>query len=92
MAVGNQEKNLFRKFQNFFADLSTEKLNEIKNLFEKGLHFYRGQKWEESEKCFSECAAKYNDLPSVVFLDRIRHFKNNPPSKNWDGVFKMSVK
>ena len=59
---------------------------------EKGLHFYRGQKWDESEKCFSECAAKYNDLPSVVFLDRIRHFKNNPPPKDWDGVFKMSVK
>ena len=81
-----QQKNLAEK------NKASEKLNEIKNLFEKGLHFYRGQKWEESEKCFSECAVKYNDLPSVVFLDRIRHFKNNPPPKDWDGVFKMSVK
>ena len=71
---------------------SSEKLIEIKTLFEKGLELYRAQKWNESEKFFSECALKYNDLPSVVFLDRISHFKNNPPPKDWDGVFKMSVK
>ena len=71
---------------------ATDKLTEIKTLFEQGLALYREQKWEESEKSFSECALKYNDLPSVVFLDRINHFKNNPPPADWDGVFKMSVK
>ncbi|WP_407425178.1 adenylate/guanylate cyclase domain-containing protein [Treponema sp.] len=71
---------------------ASPKLTEIKNLFEEGLKYYREQKWEKSEKYFSECASKYNDLPSVVFLDRINHFKNNPLPKDWDGVFKMSVK
>lgn len=71
---------------------ASDKLTEIKTLFEKGLELYRAQNWEESEKCFSECALKYNDLPSVVFLDRISHFKSNPPPEDWDGVFKMSVK
>lgn len=71
---------------------TTEKLTEIKAMFEKGLDFYRKQKWDESEACFSECALKYNDMPSVVFLDRIRHFKVNPPPADWDGVFKMAVK
>lgn len=71
---------------------ASEKLMEIKELFESGLELYRKQKWEKSEACFSECALKYNDMPSVVFLDRIRHFKANPPEKNWDGVFKMVVK
>lgn len=71
---------------------AADKLIEIKTLFEQGLSLYRGQKWAESEKCFTECAAKYNDLPSVVFLDRINHFKSNPPPSDWDGVFKMSVK
>mgnify|MGYP002623873555 CR=1 FL=1 len=71
---------------------AAEKLLEIKNMFEQGLELYRAQKWAESEKFFSECAGKYNDLPSVVFLDRINHFKTNPPPKDWDGVFKMSVK
>ena len=73
-------------------DKAAEKLLEIKSLFERGLELYRAQKWEESETCFSECALKYNDMPSVVFLDRINHFKTNPPSEDWDGVFKMTVK
>lgn len=71
---------------------AADKLCEIKGLFERGLALYREQRWDESEKCFAECAAKYNDLPSVVFLDRINHFKANPPPPGWDGVFKMSVK
>ena len=73
-------------------DKAASKLLEIKELFEKGLALYRNQKWDESEKYFSECSSKYNDLPSVVFLDRVSHFKKNPPPKDWDGVFKMAVK
>ena len=71
---------------------AVDKLMEIKALFERGLEFYRAQKWELSEECFSECAVKYNDMPSVVFMDRISHFKQNPPPEDWDGVFKMTVK
>lgn len=74
------------------SKIAAEKLLEIKNLFESGLSLYREQKWDESEEKFSECALKYNDMPSVVFLDRIRHFKKNPPDENWDGVFKMKSK
>lgn len=74
------------------SKIAAEKLLEIKELFENGLSLYREQKWDESEEKFSECALKYNDMPSVVFLDRIRHFKKNPPGENWDGVFKMNSK
>ncbi|MBQ4378965.1 MAG: adenylate/guanylate cyclase domain-containing protein [Treponema sp.] len=81
-----QEKSNARKSEN------EEKLLDIQSLFEKGLSFYREQNWDESEKYFSVCAMKYNDMPSIAFLDRIRHFKANPPPKDWDGVFKMSVK
>lgn len=74
------------------SKIAADKLMEIKTLFEKGLHLYRKQDWDESEKCFSLCALKYSDMPSVVFMDRIRHFKKNPPRENWDGVFKMASK
>ena len=74
------------------AKFAAEKLSEIKEIFEKGLSLYREQKWDESEKCFSLCAQKYNDMPSVVFIDRIRHFKENPPAADWDGVFKLKSK
>lgn len=74
------------------SKMAAEKLLDIKSLFEQGLSFYRVQKWDESEEKFSECALKYNDMPSVVFLDRIRHFKKNPPPADWDGVFKLNSK
>lgn len=74
------------------ASDAQDKLYEIKNLFEKGLNFYRKQNWEKAEMYFSECEKKYADMPSIIFLDRIKHFKKNPPPKKWDGVFIMSVK
>ena len=72
--------------------LASDKLFEIKDLFEKGLAAYRKQQWDKAEEMFRLCNEKYTDMPSVVFLDRIEHFKNNPPPKKWDGVFIMKVK
>ncbi len=71
---------------------AVDKLFEIKDLFEKGLSAYRKQSWDKAEEMFQLCNEKYQDMPSVVFLDRISHFKTNPPPKKWDGVFEMKVK
>ena len=71
---------------------ATDKLFEIKDLFEKGLAAYRKQAWDNAEEMFQLCNEKYQDMPSVVFIDRIAHFKTNPPPKKWDGVFELKVK
>ena len=71
---------------------AVDKLFEIKDLFEKGLAAYRKQDWNKAEEMFRLCNEKYHDMPSVVFLDRVRHFKTTPPPKKWDGVFEMKVK
>lgn len=68
------------------------KLLEIKALFEKGLAFYRKQKWDNARILFEACAQKYNDAPSKVFLKRIEHFQNIEIPKKWNGVFVMHVK
>lgn len=67
-------------------------LFEIKILFEKGLEQYREKNWEEALKYFKENLEKYNDKPSQIFIERIKHFVVNPPEENWDGVFRMTVK
>lgn len=72
--------------------MASDKLFEIKDLFEKGLAAYRKKDWDKAEEMFRLCNEKYTDMPSVVFLERIEHFKNNPPPKKWDGVFVMKVK
>lgn len=71
---------------------ASDKIIEIKTLFEKGLRFYRKKQWEKSIVYFTECYEKFNDLPSKVFIDRIKHFKITPPPTRWNGVFEMKVK
>lgn len=72
--------------------MASDKLYDIKDLFEKGLNFYRKQDWDKALQMFHSCNEKYQDMPSVVFIDRISHFKTNPPPKKWDGVFVMNIK
>ncbi len=74
------------------SEESSENVINIKNLFESGLEKYRKQKWDEAEKFFKECAQKYHDAPSEVFLRRIMHFRISAVDKNWNGVFVMNVK
>lgn len=69
-----------------------EHIADIKKLFEKGLSYYRKRKWKSAEKYFSECAEKYNDAPSKVFLRRVAHYQVSPPKPRWSGVFVMNVK
>jgi len=73
-------------------DEASDKIMEIKDLFEAGLDYYRMKDWDKAEESFRECNTKYNDMPSIVFLDRIMHFKFNPPAEDWDGVFTLKVK
>ena len=73
-------------------NIAEDKIYEIKDVFEKGLEFYRAQQWKEAYAQFQLNAKKYNDYPSIIFMDRIKHFKKNPPPAEWDGVFVMKAK
>jgi class 3 adenylate cyclase len=70
----------------------TGHLNELKNSFEEGLGLYRQQQWDAAARCFSTLVTGYSDGASAVFLDRIAHFKKNPPPADWNGVFVMTTK
>ena len=74
------------------AQKTSDKLYDLKEVFEKGLGYYRQRKWKTAEKYFSECVEKYNDQPAKVFLDRIAHYRSSPPPADWKGVFAMRMK
>ena len=81
---------IFEVFQ--IKENAQENLLNIKALFEKGLGLYRNKKWDEALFYFENCKEKYLDGPSSIFIERINHFKINPPPQKWDGVFEMKVK
>ncbi|HQC10828.1 MAG TPA: adenylate/guanylate cyclase domain-containing protein, partial [Smithellaceae bacterium] len=61
--------------------------------FGKGLALYREAKWDEAIAAFqSVLAARPNDTPSKVYVERCKNLKENPPAEPWDGVFVMTKK
>lgn len=71
---------------------ASPKLDEIRDIFEKGLACYRKREWEKAAAYFKKDVEKYKDGPSQAFLERLQHFSANPPPDDWDGVFRMTVK
>jgi adenylate cyclase len=62
--------------------------------FEQGLRLYQAQRWDEAEAKFKAAIAARggNDPPSDVYLERIEHFRHEPPPPNWDGVYEFKTK
>jgi adenylate cyclase len=61
--------------------------------YEKGLHAYRQQKWDEAAAEFRETLNTLpDDGPARVMSSRCRGFRENPPPKDWDGVFQQLTK
>ncbi len=71
---------------------SNEKLERMKKVFEESLALYRKQKWDAAAKGFAILVKDYKDETSEVFLGRIAEFRENPPDKDWDGVFHRTSK
>ena len=74
------------------GNVAQDKLKAYK-FFSKGLQLYRNQNWDESRKYFFHANKLLKgDGASQVFYERCKQFKENPPAKDWDGVYQMSSK
>ena len=61
--------------------------------YEEGMRQYRERDFVAAEVAFSKAvAAKPDDGPSRLFLERSRDLVVDPPSAAWDGVFVMTRK
>ena len=71
--------------------LGSDKLYEL-DLHEQALKSYRNQDWDMASKQFKALDKLAPSVLSALYLGRIKQFKQNPPSKNWDGVFNYETK
>jgi adenylate cyclase len=53
------------------------------------LRAYRGQDWQSARTLIETCIAVDPSLEALydVYRDRIGNYEQNPPGKNWDGVY-----
>jgi adenylate cyclase len=68
-------------------------INEALGYFKEGLECYRGQRWDAAIAAFSEVLRlNPNDKASSIYVDRSRHFADNPPPEAWGGEWVMETK
>jgi len=73
------------------AEQSADRLREAAG-FEAAFADYQAQRWDEAEiKLMGLRKANARKLYDV-YLDRVTHFRFNPPPSDWDGVFTFTSK
>lgn len=73
------------------GELSPERLKEAE-LFEAAFADYQAQRWDEAEIKLMELGRLQPRKLYEVYLDRVTHFRFNPPGAEWDGVFTFTTK
>jgi adenylate cyclase len=68
---------------------SSEELSELESLAQHAFDLYRQQQWQQA-------LTVYRKLPwsqfVAVYEQRIAHFLQNPPGKDWDGIYTFQTK
>lgn len=66
---------------------------EVLNHFSNGIEYYTSGNWDKAINSFEEALKLHpGDKPSMVYLERCRSLKANPPKDHWDGIWVMDHK
>ncbi|HKU70966.1 MAG TPA: hypothetical protein VJQ51_09015, partial [Burkholderiales bacterium] len=62
-------------------------------LWNQALTYYRGQQWDQAELQLLNLKKTASDGGLYdEFLDRIAHWRKEPPGEGWDGAWKFETK
>jgi len=81
-----------------YKDKVDEKTLELLKIFENGLNLYSEQNWDKASIQFKKAEAledhftSRNTTPSSVYIERCAMFEENPPDKDWGGIWTMISK
>ncbi len=71
----------------------SENKKKVLEWFAEGRKSYKLMKFEEAMNFFSKALkVDSEDGPSRVYYARCKHYVENPPAEDWDGVFVMKTK
>jgi adenylate cyclase len=74
------------------GQVEKSKLDEMK-LWSQVLKLYRSQDWDMAElQLLNLKKATPDGTLYAEFLERVAHFRSNPPEKGWDGAWKFETK
>ena len=71
----------------------SETKKKVLELFNEGRKNYKLMKFEAAKDLFAKALnVDPEDGPSKVYFARCKHYLQNPPPDDWDGVFVMKTK
>lgn len=71
----------------------SEAKRQILELFAQGRRHYKLMEFGKARDCFLKALEiDAEDGPSKVYAARCKHYLENPPPDDWDGVFVMKTK
>jgi len=71
----------------------TEEKKQVLDLFAEGRKFYKLMEFAKAKESFAKALEiDPEDGPSKVYFLRCKHYIENPPPEDWDGVFVMKTK
>lgn len=73
------------------SEVSRAELDEL-TLWEQALRAYRGQDWNLAEDLLQRLSAARSRYLYDLYAERIRHLRQEPPPKDWDGVTTFETK
>lgn len=75
------------------AHLTPENVLEGLNYFHKAMELFEAQNWSEANEMFKKTRKVIpEDAPSEIYMKRCLKFSQDPPPKDWDGVFNLTQK
>lgn len=74
------------------SSVSDARRREVE-VFNQVLELYRERQWEAAESAVRALVDEYGDAALyAMYLERIRHFRAEPPPEDWDGVLDFQAK
>jgi len=71
----------------------SEKKKQVLDLYAEGRRFYKLMQFDKAKDAFARALrVDADDGPSKVYYARCKHYVENPPPEDWDGVFVMTTK
>ena len=71
----------------------TENKQKVLDLFAEGRKQYKLMNFDAAKEYFGKALkVDPDDGPSKVYYARCKHYIDNPPPEDWDGVFVMKTK